>query len=159
MRRVSTSGATSEETLYHQIMSEPFEGEHWGPGFDEEVREGWTHSGSDDDDEKFLTPRSKIMRAQRASTRQRVPEEEEDDGEERMRAARDLMRDLARKAYWKDGGFDVERVDGHLQGWRQITTGTSAVALAMTIGSPSAPVMKVRLLRVMRMCALTRMFR
>jgi len=99
-------------------MAEPFSGDHWGSGFDEEVQEGWTDSESDDEDEEVLTPSRKVLRIQRASTRFRETEEVEDHGEDRMRAALEVLREFARGAYWRDGGLYVERMQEGLQGWR-----------------------------------------
>jgi len=118
-------------------MAEPFSGDHWGSGFDEEVQEGWTDSESDDEDEEVLTPSRKVLRIQRASTGFREPEEVEDHGEDRMRAALEVLREFARGAYWRDGGLYVERMQEGLQGWRQITTGTNAMSLALALDASS----------------------
>ena len=137
LNRLPSSGPTSEQVLFRDIMSDPFVGDHWGPGFDEEVRQGWTDSESDAENEEVLTPSSKVLRESKVSTREREEEDKAYYGEERMRTAQAILRELANGAYWKDGGAEVVRMKEAVDGWREITTQTSAVSLALTV-NPSA---------------------
>ena len=130
-------------------MSQPFAGDHWGTGFDEEVQEGWTDSDTDDDGEDILTPSSKVTRARgpRIIHADQV-REDVGDAEARMRAAREVLRGLTEGAYWKDGGVEVERMKEGLLGWRQVSTGVSAISLAYSTGaSQSWTMQRVTLFR------------
>ena len=99
-------------------MSDAFDGDHWGPGFDEEVKEGWTDSESEDEEEEVLTPSSKV-KIRAAREEEAAPEF----GDDRMRRAQEVLRELARGAYWKGGGEEISPVPEDVQGWRQLSTG------------------------------------
>lgn len=101
-------------------MSEPFEGEHWGKGYDDEVHEGWTDSEDSEDaesseSEEILTPSSRNVK--RVT---RVVEQREDEWDERVREAQEVLR--LREAYWTDGGMVQRSVPEGLYGWRDVTT-------------------------------------
>lgn len=119
----------SDLRLYEEIMAEPFEGDHWGPGYDEEVMEGWTESEDSEGnttatEEEVVTPALKTPRyrsaaadaAREAELRRRAEEEQ------RLLFAKLSLRDLGANAYWKSGGCDVPIRDD-LHGWRALSSG------------------------------------
>ena len=118
-----------DRLLYDEIMADPFDGDHWGRGYDEEVREGWTDSessGSDREGERIITPLRERNGA--ITIQSRVIE---DDGEVRLREAEEKMRRLG-DGYWRNGGRVVEsREIG--EGWRTVSTGGSVASLALAI--------------------------
>jgi hypothetical protein len=118
-----------DRLLYDEIMADPFEGEHWGKGYDDEVREGWTDSessGSDREGEKLITP----IR-ERVGAIPSQPRVEEGGAEMELREAEEMMRKLG-DGYWKSGGRVVEpREVG--EGWRAVSTGGSVAALALAV--------------------------
>ena len=118
-----------DRLLYDEIMADPFDGDHWGRGYDEEVREGWTDSessASDREGERIITPLRE--RHETIPNQSRIIE---DGGEVRLRAAEDKMRRLG-NGYWRNGGRVVEsREIG--EGWRMVSTGGSVASLALAI--------------------------
>jgi gamma-tubulin complex component 5 len=115
-------------------MEEPFSGDHWGAGYDEEVHEGWTDSsGSDDgsqsseeEDERIVTPLTERTRNRKEIARREL-EEQVRAAEERLRLAEDSLRTLQDR-YWKTGGKELEQIQGGLFGWRSIMTGESRIS-------------------------------
>jgi hypothetical protein len=118
-----------DRLLYDEIMADPFDGEHWGKGYDEEVREGWTDSessGSDREGERLITP----LR-ERVGVIPSQPRVEEEDAEMKLREAEEMMKRLG-DGYWTTGGRPVEtREIG--EGWRAVSTGGSVASLALAI--------------------------
>jgi gamma-tubulin complex component 5 len=112
-------------------MADPFDGEHWGKGYDEEVKEGWTDSedsSSDREAERIVTPLRERVGATQAQLK---AQEEEIDGEIRMKDAEEMMRKLG-EGYWRTGGRVVQpREVG--EGWRAVSTGGSVASLAQAL--------------------------
>jgi len=130
-----------DRLLFDEIMADPFEGDHWGKGYDSEVKEGWTDSDSSGDDrdehEKIVTPLRE--RVGIAHAQARVDTEQE--GESRMREAEERMRRLG-EGYWSTGGKLVEvREVG--EGWRAVSTGLSVASLAIAIDGDAKLEVKV----------------
>lgn len=115
-------------------MAEPFAGDHWGAGFDEEVKDGWSDSDgesrSDDserggrsetsgsaDDEVLVTPLKSRSSPLSDLDRARL------DAERRLRVAEDQLREFAKGRYWVEGGEVVQRHKGELYGWKTVSTG------------------------------------
>lgn len=130
LSRVSASGPTPDQILYAEIMdSEPFEGDHWGPGYDDEVREGWSDSDSSDlgstTEEEVLTPMSRKGKVVTATRQAHLGC---DDGgmsadEVRMMEAQERLRKLDAEAYWRSGGVEVENSASIGFGWKEISSG------------------------------------
>lgn len=116
---------TELDPIFREIMSEPFTGEHWGPGYDEEVHEGWTESEDEEDltqsDEEIITPvasaRIKYVPSAREIEAQRRAE-----AEQRLLEAKISLEELAKNAYWKTGGGAIPSSEG-LHGWRSLSSG------------------------------------
>jgi gamma-tubulin complex component 5 len=129
-----------DRLLYDEIMADPFEGEHWGEGYDSEVKEGWTDSdessSSDREGEReiIVTP----LR-ERVAFSQHVVEEQE--GEMRVREAEEMMRRLG-QGYWMTGGKVVERKEVG-EGWRAVSTGGSVASLALAVDADAKLGVKV----------------
>ena len=122
-------------------MSEPFVGEHWGSGYDEEIKDGWTDSDTDDgDDEEILTPSAKNFHLRRQIEGQSGHTDEYDDGQDRMNTAREVLRAGTKGAYWKNEGLGILPVKEGLQGWRKVSTVTSALSLGLSMQSISSRV-------------------
>jgi hypothetical protein len=124
-----------DRILYDEIMQDPFDGDHWGEGYDSEVKEGWTDSdeGEDGDGdtasekERIITPlRSKVSPS---NMRGGV---EDSGSEERLREAEEMMRRLEKGAYWKYGGEVVQPMKVG-QGWREVSTGIDVASLAAAL--------------------------
>lgn len=118
-----------DRILYDEIMADPFDGAHWGEGYDEEVKEGWTDSessGSDREGEKIITP----LRA-RVEVIPSQFREDEEEGELRLRQAEEQMRKLG-EGYWITGGRIVESREIK-EGWRAVSTGGSVASLAQAV--------------------------
>ena len=118
-----------DRLLYDEIMADPFDGEHWGKGYDEEVRDGWTDSessGSDREGERIITPLRERNGA--IAIQSRVIQ---DDGEVWLREAEEKMRRLG-DGYWRTGGRVVESREVG-EGWRTVSTGGSVASLALAI--------------------------
>lgn len=116
----------SELRLYRDIMSEPFTGDHWGPGWDEEVHEGWTDSEGSDasvttSEDEVVTPLAVQPRFKSAGEIAREAEaRKREDEQHRLLLSKLALRELEQKAYWKSGGTTVEpRLD--LQGWAALS--------------------------------------
>ena len=105
-------------------MSDPFEGDHWGKGWDEEVKNGWTDSESEEtsEEEEIVTPSSRTMGDPMASVRSLV-DQRKADSLERLRAAEATLRGLKQNAYWRTGGRDIHQPEERPQGWRALSTG------------------------------------
>jgi gamma-tubulin complex component 5 len=119
-----------DRLLFDEIMADPFEGDHWGKGYDSEVREGWTDSDSNssgDEREKIVTPLRERVGVAHAQARVDIEQE----GVMRMREAEERMRRLG-EGYWVTGGKVVERAEVG-EGWRAISTGLSAASLAIAV--------------------------
>jgi len=128
-----------DRLLYDEIMADPFDGEHWGKGYDEEVREGWTDSessGSDREGERLVTPLRERVGV--IPSQSRVNEE---DGDVRLREAEEKMRNLG-DGYWRTGGRLVETREVG-EGWRAVSTGGSVASLALAIDGTAKLGMKV----------------
>jgi hypothetical protein len=118
-----------ERLLYDEIMADPFDGEHWGKGYDEEVREGWTDSessGSDREGERLITPLRERVGV--IPSQSRVDGE---DGDMKLREAEEMMRRLE-TGYWRTGGRVVESREVG-EGWRSVLTGGSVASLALAL--------------------------
>jgi hypothetical protein len=118
-----------DRLLYDEIMADPFDGEHWGQGYDEEVREGWTDSESSESDregERLITPLRERVGV--IPSQLRV---DEGDGEMKLREAEEKMRNLG-NGYWKTGGRPVETREVG-EGWRAVSTGGSVASLALAV--------------------------
>lgn len=140
-RRYDT-GPTPEQVLYNEIMSEPFDGDHWDSKYDEEVKEGWTDSDSygsssgSEGDEVVVTPGSKTVagrQALRANFRQDGQEEVQ-----RVEKAKEVLRILDEQAYWRKPGVELQGVPEGMYGWRQISTSESGFE-RLHQGLPSGP--------------------
>lgn len=106
-------------------MSEPFTGEHWGPGWDEEVHEGWTDSEDSasvtSSEDEVVTPlpvqpryKSSAELAREAEARKREEEQQ------RLLVSKLALRELDQGAYWKSGGASIE-TRSDLQGWAALS--------------------------------------
>lgn len=107
-------------------MSEPFTGEHWGSGWDEEVIDGWTDSeesngGSTASEDEVVTPASTQPRLKSAGEIAREMEtRKREDEQHRLLLSKLALRELEGEAYWKSGGTLVEpRPD--LRGWAALS--------------------------------------
>jgi hypothetical protein len=121
--------STANRLLYDEIMADPFDGEHWGKGYDDEVREGWTDSessGSEREGERLITPLRERVGV--IPSQSRVDEE---DGETKLREAEEKMRKLG-EGYWTTGGRPVETREVG-EGWRAVSTGGSVASLALAV--------------------------
>ena len=106
-------------------MSDPFEGDHWGKGWDEEVKKGWTDSESEetsDAEEEIVTPSSRTMADPVGRVRSQLYQRKAD-SHERLRAAEATLRGLKQNAYWRTGGRDIRQPEERPQGWRALSTG------------------------------------
>lgn len=120
------TGPIPDQMLYRQIMAEPFEGEHWGPGHDEEVVDGWTDSEYDGESEgdsleeqAVLTPSTTRVRA----VYKKPIEERGVTAEERLMEARQKLESLRRQAYWHpENQVPMPTFNEGLYGWRDLTT-------------------------------------
>lgn len=121
-------------------MSDPFEGDHWGTGHDEEVVEGWFDSSDDDEtgsgssgasDTDVVTPHSN--RAVRSSRHpaESGPNAQREEEEERLRLAREVLRKQDDSAYWRSVPTELERSRDEAFGWREISTGTFTFAFRL----------------------------
>lgn len=131
LARREDSGPTADEVLYRQIMSDPFDGEHWGKGHDEEVREGWTDSESDSEetlseDEAIVTPLPDRTMGIARDAERRIREEKLKEGEERLERARNTLERLE-MGYWRTGGEVVLPIKEGIFGWQAVTTGMSGI--------------------------------
>jgi hypothetical protein len=118
-----------DRMLYDEIMADPFDGEHWGQGYDEEAREGWTDSessGSDREGERLITPLRERVGVMTSQTRV-----DEEDGEMKLREAEEKMRRLG-DGYWRNRGRVVESREVG-EGWRAVSTGGSVASLALAV--------------------------
>jgi hypothetical protein len=110
-------------------MDEPFTGDHWGAGHDEEVHEGWTDSSESDsasessveEDERIVTPLTERARSRKDIARREL-EAKVRAAEERLRLAEESLRTL-QDGYWKTRGKELEAMKEGLFGWRGIMTG------------------------------------
>nr|XP_031859138.1 uncharacterized protein CI109_005488 [Kwoniella shandongensis]KAA5526210.1 hypothetical protein CI109_005488 [Kwoniella shandongensis] len=134
-------GPTADQILYREIM----ETDPYDPGevYDEEVLSGWTDSDSDDldvesssedrgtssaEDEDIRTPDTVALRAQRRRAEEQRKKEEEED---RKMQAEEVVRGL-KEGYWNRPGEVGEMKEG-LYGWKELTTGASAAAIAARV--------------------------
>jgi gamma-tubulin complex component 5 len=118
-----------DRMLYNEIMADPFDGEHWGQGYDEEVREGWTDSessGSDREGERLITPLK-----ERVGVIPSQSQVDEGDGEMKLREAEEKMKNLG-DGYWRTGGRVVESREVG-EGWRAVSTGGNVASLALAV--------------------------
>lgn len=120
------TGSTPDQMLYRQIMAEPFEGEHWGPGHDEEIVDGWTDSeddgeseGDSPEEQEVLTPSTTRVR-----TMSKEPTEERGGAsEQRLMEAKRRLDSLRRQAYWHpENQVPMPTFNEGLYGWRDLTT-------------------------------------
>lgn len=105
-------------------MAEPFEGDHWGPGHDEEVSEGWTDSDSGSltpSEDEIVTPAGKTSRQSAAIAAREAEMARRADEEQRILFAKLRLRDLAAGSYWHTGGTSIPSSDG-LHGWRSLSS-------------------------------------
>lgn len=139
----------SDLRLYRDIMSEPFEGDHWGPGWDEEVQEGWTDSEDSDpsatsSDDEIRTPEALEQRPKTAGEIAREAEaQRRADEQHRLLLSKLALRELEEGAYWKSGGMALEpRSD--LQGWAVLSLCECVIierglTKVPTLASPALP--------------------
>jgi gamma-tubulin complex component 5 len=124
-----------DRILYDEIMADPFDGPHWGEGYDSEVREGWTDSEDGDEDasssdkERIITPAKRRVSPVLGHQAQEIGE---DQAEIRLREVEEMMRELEAGAYWKRGGEVVQPVKVG-QGWREVSTGSNVASLAASL--------------------------
>lgn len=107
-------------------MAEPFEGDHWGPGYDEEASEGWTDSDAGSltpSEDEVVTPAGKASRQSAAISAREAEMARRADEEQRLLLAKLRLRDLAAGAYWHTGGTPLPSSDG-LHGWRALSSST-----------------------------------
>ncbi|WVQ92087.1 hypothetical protein IAS59_005895 [Cryptococcus gattii] len=134
IHRSAPIGPTPEQLLYQQIMEEdPFDpGEVW----DEEVRHGWTDSDTDgmsdlsaqsplEDD--LATP-SDLARHIRLEAKEQEERARREEAEVKGKALQELAKRL-KNGYWKEQP-EVEIMRKGLYGWKEMTTDTSAAAVA-----------------------------
>jgi hypothetical protein len=132
-----------DRLLFDEIMADPFEGDHWGKGYDSEVREGWTDSDSNssgddrDEQEKIVTPLRERVGVTHAQARVDIEQE----GEMRLREAEERMRELG-EGYWVTGGKVVQGAKVG-EGWRAVSTGLSVASLAIAIDGDAKVGIKV----------------
>lgn len=127
-----------DRILYDEIMQDSFDGDHWGEGYDSEVREGWTDSENEGEDGDTASEKERIVTPLRPtnlypSAGQMRAEEEADD---RLREAEEMMRTMDAGAYWKHGGEAVQPIEVG-QGWREVSTRTSVASLAAALDKNS----------------------
>lgn len=112
-------------------MSDPFEGEHWGKGHDEEVKHGWTDSetefASDSsssvlEDEAIVTPLTERIVGGKRDEERRIREEKLREGERRLEVARKALEELE-MGYWRTGGRPLAPRAKGIFGWKALTTG------------------------------------
>jgi gamma-tubulin complex component 5 len=128
-----------DKLLYDEIMAEPFEGDHWGQGYDSEIKEGWTDSETESEkgvssdsgatDEVIITPH-------RARPLHSAVDDVDaaDDGEEGVRRAEEELRRLREDAYWRTSGGGQPVIPVKLgEGWRAVSTGLSVATLAASL--------------------------
>ncbi|CAK9786531.1 hypothetical protein CC85DRAFT_326116 [Cutaneotrichosporon oleaginosum] len=124
----------SDMRLYREIMAAPFEGEHWGPGYEEASDEEWSDSesdgGSTPSEEDVVTP-AKSTRSAAAQTARQAEAARRAEEDARLLLAKLQLRELTGAAYWKTGGDPLPSSDG-AYGWRALS---SLPALA----SPALP--------------------
>jgi len=128
LNRLPAEVVDHDRVLFDEIMADPFDGDHWGVGYDEQVKEGWTDSddsSSEKEAERIITPlRERVGVAAQAQAA-------EDDGAIRLVEAEEMMRKLG-EGYWRTGGRVVDTREVG-QGWRAVSTGGSVASLALTI--------------------------
>lgn len=126
MTRKADTGPTPDEVLYGQIMSDPFEGDHWGKGHDEEVKHGWTDSESDSEEttseeEEIVTPLHDQPTGSTRDAEKKIREERIREGEKRLEAARRALESLE-TGYWRTGGKALSPATEGIFGWQAVTT-------------------------------------
>jgi gamma-tubulin complex component 5 len=124
LTRKPDTGPTADQMLYAEIVSEPFIGAHWGKGYDEEVKDGWTDSdveeSSSGSDEEVVTPSSKVRHIRAG---QHGGNHSPDlDLEETGRRGKEVLEGLKRSQYWKKQAEPVEPMREGLYGWKELTT-------------------------------------
>lgn len=128
------------DPLFREIMSEPFTGEHWGPGYDEEVHQGWTDSEEDDriteSDEEIVTPLPTTARPATGPSPREVEAQRRAEAEQRLLMAKLSLRELSRNAYWKTGGAPLVVEEG-VHGWQKLSSRRSSPHLDTNTSSPS----------------------
>lgn len=135
--------------LYRDIMDEPFTGEHWGPGWDDEVHEGWSDSEDSNDsittsEDEVVTPVHQQPRMKSAGEIARETDaRRREDEQRRLLLSKLALRELEHGAYWKSGGTVVgTRPD--LQGWAALSLRGLAdlevqLTAVPTLASPALP--------------------
>lgn len=128
------------DPLFREIMSEPFTGDHWGPGYDEEVHEGWTDSEDDDSftasDEEIVTPVPPPSQSRSGpSAARQIEAERRAAAEQRLLLAKLALREMSEDAYWKTGGSVIPS-SGELRGWQSLSASGSRVPNQVLILSP-----------------------
>lgn len=124
--RPPRAAAKSDMRLYREIMAAPFEGEHWGPGCDDEVSEGWTESESEGSsslsEDEIVTPEVSSRPSAASAREAEVSRRAEEDA--RILLAKLELRELGAGAYWKTGGDPLPSAEG-AHGWRALSSRTS----------------------------------
>ena len=138
LHRQPSSGMSEDQKLYREIMdAEPFSGDHWGKGYDEEVRRGWTDSESSSDDgratdssvedEEIVTPSIERLALTCREEARRQVEERVREGERRLESAQVAL-DTLERAYWRTGGEVLPPMEQDLFGWKELLTRMSDTA-------------------------------
>lgn len=148
LHRTPSALVDKDKELYDEIMADPFEGDHWGQGYDSEVKEGWTDSDSDSElaissdsggpDEVVVTPHRE--RQLHRTVEAGRPNTSVDDG---IGLAEEELRKLRENAYWRTEGGGEKVMPAKVgEGWRALSTGLSVAALAASL--PGSPVIETK---------------
>ncbi|KAL1410217.1 hypothetical protein Q8F55_004222 [Vanrija albida] len=136
-------GDKPQELLYEEIMAEPFEGDHWGDGYNEEVSEGWKESeGSDSDftpnEDEVVTPSGKPVYQKSAAQRAREAEaQRRSEEEQRLMLAKLTLREVTTNAYWRTGGVEFQS-SKELRGWQSLSAVPALASPALSSTSTKA---------------------
>lgn len=108
--------------LYREIMAAPFEGDHWGAGYDEGASE-WTsesEGSATPSEEEIVTPAAKANRSTAQAAREAEAARRADE-DARLLLAKLELRDIAGAAYWKTGGDPLPSSEG-AHGWHALSS-------------------------------------
>lgn len=149
LHRQPIASVDKERLLFDEIMADPFEGDHWGQGYDSEVKEGWTDSDSESErgassdsaatDEVVITPHRSIPLRHAGKADGPTGEDEE-----RTRCAVEELRQLREDAYWQSGrGGETVMPAKVGEGWRAVSTGPTVASLVASLSQSSTQTNKV----------------